>query len=78
MPVFKSVNKDFFKTWSPNMAYILGFFAADGYITVNRRGGQFWCIQINDKELLEEIKRGRERSHNNKPSESSAMISMSS
>jgi len=38
------------------MAYVLGFFAADGYITVNKRGGQFWCIQITDKKLLEEIK----------------------
>lgn len=38
------------------MAYVLGFFAADGYITVNRRGGQYWCIQITDKELLERIK----------------------
>ena len=38
------------------MAYILGFFAADGYITVNKRGGQFWCIQITDKKLLETIK----------------------
>ena len=39
------------------MAYVLGFFAADGYITVNKRGGQFWCIQITDKELLESIKK---------------------
>ncbi len=39
------------------MAYVLGFFAADGYITVNRRGGQYWCIQIKDKELLENIKK---------------------
>ena len=39
------------------MAYVLGFFAADGYITVNRRGGQFWCIQITDRELLEKIKK---------------------
>ncbi len=39
------------------MAYVLGFFAADGYITVNKRGGQFWCIQITDKELLENIKK---------------------
>ena len=39
------------------MAYVLGFFSADGYITVNRRGGQFWCIQITDKKLLEEIKK---------------------
>ncbi len=39
------------------MAYVLGFFAADGYITVNKRGGQFWCIQITDKRLLESIKK---------------------
>ena len=38
------------------MAYILGFFAADGYITVNKRGGQFWCVQITDEELLLKIK----------------------
>ena len=45
------------------MAYILGFFAADGYITVNKRGGQFWCIQINDLQLLEEIKRTIKSEH---------------
>jgi len=38
------------------MAYVLGFFAADGYITVNRRGGQFWCFDIMDKKLIEQIK----------------------
>lgn len=45
------------------MAYILGFFAADGYITVNRRGGQFWSIQIKDKRLLEEIKKTVQSEH---------------
>ena len=38
------------------MAYILGFFAADGYITHNKRGAYFWCIQITDKDILEKIK----------------------
>ena len=45
------------------MAYVLGFFAADGYITVNKRGGQFWSIQITDKELLESIKKALGSSH---------------
>ena len=45
------------------MAYVLGFFAADGYITVNRRGGQFWCIQITDKELLETIRATIQSNH---------------
>ena len=45
------------------MAYVLGFFAADGYITVNKRGGQFWCIQITDKKLLEQIKKALKSEH---------------
>ncbi|MEQ1561668.1 MAG: LAGLIDADG family homing endonuclease, partial [Nitrospira sp.] len=57
MPAYKKVNKDFFKKWSPEMAYVSGFFAADGYITVNKRGGQFWCVDIADQKLIEEIKR---------------------
>jgi len=55
--MFRKVNKNFFKKWSSEMAYVLGFFAADGYITVNKRGGQFWSIQIVDKKLLENIKK---------------------
>ncbi|MCX6715910.1 MAG: hypothetical protein NT077_02735 [Candidatus Taylorbacteria bacterium] len=56
MPIYKKVNKDFFKIWTPNMAYIPGFFAADGYMTKNKKGAHFWNIQITDKELLEQIK----------------------
>ena len=63
MPIYKKVNKDFFKKWSSNMAYVLGFFSADGYITVNRRGGQFWCIQITDKKLLEQIRMAIKSEH---------------
>ena len=63
MPIYKKVNKNFFKKWSPEMAYVLGFFAADGYITVNNRGGQFWCIDIGDKTLIEKIKKIIEAEH---------------
>jgi hypothetical protein len=57
VPIPKLVNKNFFKIWTPEMAYVLGFFAADGYITNSRRGGWFWCIQIADKALLEQIRK---------------------
>lgn len=45
------------------MAYVLGFFAADGYITVNKRGGQFWCIEISEKKLLEAIRQAIGSNH---------------
>ncbi len=57
MPIYKEVNKKFFKKWNPEMAYVLGFFAADGYITINKRGGHFWSIQITDEDLLNNIRR---------------------
>jgi len=63
MPIYKYVNKDFFKTWTPNMAYILGFFAADGYMTKNKRGAHFWDIGITDKDLLFSIKRVIQAEH---------------
>ena len=45
------------------MAYVLGFFAADGYITVNKRGASFWSIQITDKDLIYKIKACVEAEH---------------
>lgn len=34
--ILKKVNQDFFKKWTHNVAYILGFFVADGCITVSK------------------------------------------
>jgi hypothetical protein len=48
MPVHKEINHDFFKNWSPEMAYILGFFAADGTMIKNRRGAHFIELEITD------------------------------
>ncbi len=45
------------------MAYVLGFFAADGYITLNKRGAHFWCIEITDKNLIQSIKKTIEAEH---------------
>lgn len=63
MPIYKKVNKDFFKKWSPETAYVLGFFAADGSIDVNERGSHYFSIQICDKKLLESIKKALGSNH---------------
>ncbi len=53
----KVVNKDFFKNWSSEMAYVLGFFAADGYMWESARGAYFFGFQIKDKNLLYKIRK---------------------
>lgn len=39
------------------MAYVLGFFAADGSMLLNSRGGSFIEFQITDRSVLEQIQR---------------------
>lgn len=45
------------------MSYVLGFFAADGYITHNKRGADFFSIQITDGGLLGKIKIALQSDH---------------
>src|SRR3989344_6876590 len=56
MPVYKTKNENFFKRWSPNMAYVLGFFAADGSMNHNKRSGYYIEFEITDKDLLTAIR----------------------
>jgi hypothetical protein len=56
MPVYKKVNKVFFKIWSPDMAYVLGFLFADGNIIKTSRGGYYVAFHTKDKGLIENIK----------------------
>ncbi len=63
MPIFKSVNKDFFKKWSHDMAYILGFLFADGNIMKTKRNTHFISFYTADRELLVTIAEVMELSH---------------
>src|SRR3989344_2065110 len=50
-------NKDFFKTWTPEMAYVLGFIYADGNImdsVISRT--QYVSFDSVDREIIEKIK----------------------
>ena len=41
------ITEDYFKTWSNNMAYILGFIAADGAIPKENQ-----CVSISQKKVI--------------------------
>jgi hypothetical protein len=55
VPIYKSLNQNFFKKWSEDMAYVLGFFAADGSMVCNSRGAHFIEFQVTDKQILRDI-----------------------
>ena len=57
MPIYKKVDKDFFKKWTPEMAYVLGFFAADGNLSVNKRGGCYISFHSKDQQIILEIRK---------------------
>lgn len=57
MPIYKTKNENFFKRWTPEMAYVLGFFTADGNMSKNKRGAHFLEIQSTDKEIVYKIRK---------------------
>src|SRR3989344_346883 len=63
MPMHRELNQDFFKKWSPEMAYVLGFFAADGSMVCNKRGAHFIEFTIVDRIVLEQIQKAVGSTH---------------
>lgn len=57
MPIPRDLHTDFFARWSPQMAYVLGFFAADGNMIRNTRGAHFVTFYSNDLLLLRTVRR---------------------
>lgn len=56
MPIARTLNHNFFKTWTPEMAYVLGYFAADGSMIRHKNGGCFIEFTTTDRCLLEQLK----------------------
>ena len=57
MTVGKKYNKDFFKTWTSDMAYILGFMYADGNIVETKRGNYYIALYTADEKILINIRK---------------------
>ncbi|MDD4980480.1 MAG: LAGLIDADG family homing endonuclease [Candidatus Omnitrophica bacterium] len=53
----QGLNVDFFKKWSVEMAYVLGYFAADGCMFINPRGSKYISFTSCDREILQKVKR---------------------
>lgn len=56
-------DKNFFKIWSPELAYVLGFISADGYVFKNRRGSHYVCFCSTDREIIEKIRNAIKSNH---------------
>lgn len=63
MPRHRALDHQFFKTWSSEMAYVLGFFAADGSMIRNNRGAHFIEFTTTDKILLTHVRTAVKGSH---------------
>lgn len=48
--------ENFFQTWTNDMAWVLGYFASDGTMFINKRGSHYLAFTSTDKELLEKVK----------------------
>lgn len=59
----REFNKDFFNTWSHEMAYVLGFLFADGYVMTNTRGSAYFCFCSTDREIILKIRNALESNH---------------
>lgn len=53
----QGLNVDFFKKWSPEMAYVLGYFCADGGMFINSGGSKYIQFVSTDYELLRKVKK---------------------
>lgn len=51
------VNENFFKKWSPEMAYVLGYFTADGCMFINPRGSHYILFTSTDPELINKTRK---------------------
>jgi len=63
MPIHKTKNEDFFKTWTGDMAYVLGFFTADGSMYRTKRNTCFIEFQITDRTILVAIQKALGSNH---------------
>lgn len=75
-----AINEDYFKSWSSNMAYILGLILADGCITEGTYKGYSdslkFGFKLSDIEIIEKIKKELKAEHKISINKNSARFSI--
>ena len=62
MGIKDKVNEEFFDKWNPEMAYVLGYWYADGSIYPSERGSYLNITSV-DKEIIYNVKRWLKSEH---------------
>ncbi|HYF28842.1 MAG TPA: LAGLIDADG family homing endonuclease [Candidatus Paceibacterota bacterium] len=62
MTMVRTLNHEFFKTWTPEMAYVLGYFAADGSLNTGH-GGSYIEFKSVDRKMIENVREAIGSSH---------------
>ena len=63
-----AINEGFFSTWSDKMAYVLGLIITDGCMRWPKKGSIAISLNMNDKSLLEKVRKAMESIHKIVPS----------
>jgi intein-encoded DNA endonuclease-like protein len=72
MPMHRTLNHDFFSEWSTDMAYVLGYFAADGSMIKNNRDAYYIEFTSTDRILIEHVQKVTGSTHHVSPRERGA------
>jgi len=59
----KKIDINFFKCKTPDMLYVLGFFAADGSLSINKAGGHYFSFYSMDQQIISDIRKAMKSSH---------------
>jgi DNA-binding transcriptional regulator WhiA len=63
-----NINENFFSSWSPEMAYVLGLLITDGCLSKVKNGSYRISLCLNDKELIEKVAKSMRSDHTITPS----------
>ncbi len=78
----RAVDENYFKKWSFNMAYVLGFILADGCVVKGSYKGYSnsltFGVQLRDKDILEKIKSELKSNHKISEGKNAACLSIAS